>query len=82
MKEQFVKSLLRLIRKETKCNIQHKGCACNTCFHDWARRELKLSVDMAHLFWLVTLSLRGDYTEEEIIKANKGNFEELVLQGV
>lgn len=71
MKEQFIRDFLDLIAKETMCGIQHNGCPCNTCFHTWVEDELNLSDDLSHLFWMVTLSLRGDYKEKEIIKSNK-----------
>ena len=74
----FTAELLKLLGEETMCSIQHNGCPCNTCFHTWAESELGLSSDMAHLFWLVVLALRGDYAEREIMWSNQDNFKKLI----
>lgn len=79
---EFVETLLKEISESVGCNIQHNGCPCNTCFHKWAEKDLHLSRDFGHLFWLVILALRGDYTEDELIKSNRENFEALVLKGI
>ena len=73
----FQKKLVRNVSEEAGCGIQHGGCPCNKCFHTWAEDELKLSGNFSHLFWLVVLALRGDYTEKELIKGNKDLFKEL-----
>lgn len=59
----FTKELLELLSRETNCGIQHNGCPCNSCFHSFAQ-NIGLSDNFAHLFWLVVLALRGDYTDE------------------
>lgn len=70
-KKAFVKKLLNLVSKEVGCSIQYGGCPCNTCFHNWAEKDLKLSPFMAHLFWLVVLGIRGDYPKKDIIEGLK-----------
>ncbi len=58
----------------TGCGIQHNGSPCNTCFHTWAT-ACGLSDNIAHLFWLILLGIRGDYKEEEIIRGIKETIE-------
>lgn len=67
LKKQFVKDLLALVSTCAGCRVQYGGCPRNTCFHAWANDELGLSSNMAHLFWLIVLALRGDYKEEELL---------------
>lgn len=78
MKKQFVKELIRELSEETMCSLQYGGCPCNKCFHTWAEDELGLNKHMSHLFWMVVCALRGDYNQEEILKANIKNFEEIM----
>jgi len=78
MKKTFVRNLLDSLHKETMCNIQYNGCPCNICFHTWAEDELKLDSDFAHLFWLVTLALRGDCAQSELKKSNEDFFKEMI----
>jgi len=65
-----IKQLIGEISILAGCDIQHNGCPCNTCFHAWAS-DIGLSVNMAHLLWLVILGIRGDYPEKEIIEGIK-----------
>jgi hypothetical protein len=76
----FVRTLLNEIQAETGCSIQYNKCACNSCFHTWAETELKLNNDLAHLFWIVVLALRGDYEQDEILKGNLDNFKEIITK--
>jgi len=62
-----IKEIINTISRVVGCGIQYNGSPCNTCFHAWAS-DVGLSDDMAHLFWLVLLGIRGDYPEEEIIE--------------
>jgi len=75
--EEFVKDLLKLVSEKAGCKIQYNNCPCNTCFHTWAE-DIGLSNNMAHLFWIVILALRGDYTEKELLESNKDNFKDLI----
>jgi len=65
-KNKNVKKIIDFIANETGCAIQHNGSPCNTCFHNWAETELELDSDIAHLFWLVVLGIRGDYSKKDI----------------
>jgi len=53
--------LRELLYKHTKCNVQHNGWSCNTCFHVL---ELPLKEDI-HEYWLAVLAYRGDYPDLE-----------------
>lgn len=77
--KQFVRELLDMIAIKTHCSIQHNGCPCNTCFHAWAK-DIGLSNDVAHLFWIVVLALRGDCSDEELLRSNKENFEKIIVK--
>ena len=74
------RAIVNIAARGTRCGIQYNGCPCNTCFHTWAEDELKLSPDLSHMFWLVVLALRGDYTCEELIEGNVGNFLAIATQ--
>ena len=63
----FVRNLLNMCSEMTGCSIQHKGCPCNSCFHNFTDKKLKLHPVLGHMFWLVVLGLRGDYSQEELI---------------
>lgn len=77
-KEYFIENLIKLIKEETGCSLQYKGCPCNNCFHTWAEDQLNLNPHLAHLFWIVILSLRGDYKCDEVLESNKENFEAII----
>jgi len=73
MSKKAHKDIIEVVDKIAKlsgCNIQFNGSPCNTCFHSWASIS-GLSNNMAHLFWLILLGIRGDYSEEEIIRGIK-----------
>ena len=74
----FKKSLIEAVSNESGCRIQYNGCPCNTCFHNWSEDELGLNGDLSHLFWMVVLALRGDYTQDEILKSNIDNFKDII----
>jgi hypothetical protein len=78
LRKEFAECLIDLVSKSVGCSIQYNGCPCNTCFHTWVEDELGMSSDMAHLFWIVVLSLRGDYKEEELFRSNVENFVEII----
>jgi len=65
-----IKKIIEEVSTSVGCGIQHNGSPCNNCFHTWAS-DIGLSDNMAHLFWLVILGIRGDYTEKEIIRGIK-----------
>jgi len=65
-----IKEIVDKIAELVGCHIQFNNSPCNTCFHTWAG-DIGLSDNMAHLFWLVLLGIRGDYPEEEIIEGIK-----------
>ena len=81
MENGFKEKLKGLLAENTCCVAQHDGWACNTCFHDWAVSSLGLDDDLAHLFWIVVLRLRGDYEMplSEFLEPNKEFFEQLAL---
>ena len=58
--KQFNKGLIEIYANNTSCNIQHKGCPCNSCFHSQ-------EADFKHINWLIVLALRGDYNKREIL---------------
>jgi len=68
--------LKKLFANSIPCGIQDNGRPCNACFHTWAMTELDLNEDIAHMLWLVELSLRKNYKQEDILKANIDNFKE------
>lgn len=70
----ITRTLLRNLREATDCGIQHNGCPCNSCFHMYAEDELKLPPKLAHAFWLIVLSLRGDYEPEALEDAINNEF--------
>ena len=70
-----IKEVVSKISKLTGCSIQFNGSPCNTCFHSWAS-DSGLSDNMAHLFWLILLGIRGDYSEEDIVRGIKETIEE------
>lgn len=74
----FAKELINIIARETGCNVQHNGSPCNTCFHTWAEEKLNMGPELAHFFWMVLLSLRGDYTEMDLLQWNEDNFKEIL----
>ena len=52
-------SLKSMLYKHTKCDVQHTGWSCNTCFH-----ALKLPLkNNIHDYWKAVLAERGDYPE-------------------
>ena len=61
------KDIINIFADETGCNIQFKGCPCNSCFHS-------IDADFMHICWLIVLGLRGDYDKEEIINAIRKEF--------
>lgn len=65
--KKVIRDLINTAAKESKCNIQHNGCPCNTCFHNWAETKLKLHPEIAHKLWIVVLALRGDYEQKELL---------------
>jgi len=69
-----IQEIINKISLLTGCGIQHNGSPCNTCFHTWAT-VCGLSDNIAHLFWLILLGIRGDYKEEEIIRGIKETIE-------
>lgn len=61
--EENIKKLIKLFAKNTGCNLQEKGCPCNSCFHNQ-------EADFKHICWLIILGLRGDYdvNKDNILK--------------
>lgn len=78
-KKDIIQEFLNIMHSETKCGIQYSGCPCNTCFHTWAEDELGLSSEIAHMFWIVMLTLRGDGPDQiESLRWNKEFFEDII----
>jgi len=73
--------LRRLLKKYLGCVIQHDGWPCNTCFHDFAIEDLGMDEDIAHLFWIIVLAIRGDYLNdisvEDFLGPNRDFFKKL-----
>jgi len=67
--EKWKKQLINTIANETQCNIQHNGCPCNTCFHNWANKHF--GKELGHHFWEIILITREDYTLKQINEYNK-----------
>lgn len=78
MNKRHRKQLSKLLGDFTGCSLQDNGHPCNSCFHTWAMTELGLNEDVAHMLWIVELSLRKNYKQEDILKANIDNFKEWV----
>ena len=67
-RKKFVQGMKRLLVKLTGCDIQHNGWPCNSCFHT-AMGDMGFDDDLSHEFWQFVLSIRGDYSAEEIKKS-------------
>lgn len=67
------RQLVDMVADETGCTIQHNGCPCNTCFHSTFCKDNQLGPELGHLFWLIVLAVRGDYTPAELIADIKEN---------
>ena len=76
------RKLIDMAANGAGCAIQYNSCPCNTCFHSWAETELDLSPELAHMFWLVVLALRGDYSQDELIENNHSNFLTYAIRGL
>ena len=74
----FKKLLVGEVSIACGCAIQYNGCPCNSCFHTWAEDDLGLDPDLAHMFWLIVLALRGDYKPEELLESNIDNFKKII----
>lgn len=66
--KEFVRKLVSLFADKAGCGIQHGDCPCNTCFH-------AIDTDFRHVCWLILLSLRGDYDQEDMLKEIKKELE-------
>lgn len=53
------RNLKKILKEKTKCNIQHDGWCCGTCFFAMSKR-------LTNKDWQGLLLYRGDYRREEL----------------
>ena len=59
MKKELTKELKNLLFEKTRCNIQHNGWTCGTCFFATSNR-------FTNIDWQTILLVRGDYKKSEL----------------